>query len=292
MVLASRVMGIGSEIILTIFRELRRTISSAKGIVGTALFMLGGLGFAAVIFNTLTRLHYYDADRGQRDLVRERALEAMYDGVEGKAEIVADLVKMPEAMIAYYPLASFFLATLIFVWGFDSIAGDVQYRTIRYVTLRARRPSLVIGRWLALWLSSVIANLIVSLVLWAGLVVKGGMPAGIVVEYGTRVLYACSVFSLWYAALTVFCSSMYRTPVLGLLTALGVSASMFVFKALTAIDSMPDWFKAIHKVLPGSWDDLLLSPLFSHWGVGTGVCLGWTIAAIAGASVILNKRDV
>lgn len=285
-------MGIGSEIILTIIRELRRTIRSAKGIVGTALFMLGGIGFALVIFNTLSRMHYYEGDRSGRDRVQSAALNAMYDGVEGQEAIVRDLANMPEALIGFYPMATFFVGMLIFVWGFDAIAGDVQYRTIRYVTVRARRPSLVVGRWLALWLSSVIANLIVSLVLWAGLVAKGGYPVAIVGDYGLRVFAATSVFSLWYAALAIFCSSLYRTPVLGLLTALGVSTTMYVLKGLSSINTMPTWVKSLHNVLPGSWDDLMLSPMLSHWGVGAGVCLAWAIAAIAGASLVLNKRDV
>jgi ABC-type transport system involved in multi-copper enzyme maturation permease subunit len=285
-------MGIGSEIIHTLFRELRRTIRSAKGIVGTALFLLGGIGFALVVFNTLSRLQYYSANRAQQESVRENGLQAMYDGVEGKDEIVRYLLKMPEPLIAYYPMATFFVGMLIFVWGFDAIAGDVQYRTIRYVTLRARRPSLVIGRWLALWLSSVIANLLVSAVLWLGLVVKGGFEVGVVAEYGFRVLAASSVFSLWYAALTIFCSSLYRTPVLGLLTTLGISVGLYVVKGLSSISTMPEWVKALHKALPGSWDDLLLSPAFSQWGVGMGVCFAWTFVAVAAASVVLQKRDV
>ncbi len=285
-------MQVLSEVLLTFGRELKRTLRSAKGIGGLVLFLIGGAGVAITLFSALDRAHYWEAERGTRSAIRRQALDAMYEGVAQKDAIVEYLLRMPEPVLAFYQLATFFLAMLTMVWGFDAIAGDVQYRTIRYVTLRARRPSLVVGRWLALWVSGLAVSLVVSLILWAGLAMKGAFPLEDVVHYGLRTWVAAGTLGAWYAALTVLASSFYRTPVLALLTAGGAATTLFFLRHLSGASWAPDWLRAAHDAFPGSWDDRLIGPNFAQWGAGTGVCLLWTAVALAAASAVLSKRDV
>lgn len=285
-------MQIVSEITLTFFRELRRTLRSGKGIAGLLLFLVGGAGVAIILFSALDRARYWEAEAQSRAVVRRQALEAMYEGVQGKEAIVEYLLKAPEPLLVFYPLTAFFLAVLTMVWGFDAIAGDVQYRTIRYVTLRATRPSLIVGRWLALWVSGVIVSLVVSLILWAGLASKGVFPAGDVVHYGIRSWLASVTLSLWYSALTVLASSLFRTPVLALLSAGGALTVLFFLRHLSAASWAPAWLRAAHDVFPGAWDDRLLGPDVAQWAAGTGVCLVWTAVAVVAACAVLSKRDV
>jgi Cu-processing system permease protein len=281
-----------SEVLLTFARELLRTLRSAKGVGGLMLFLLGGAGAAIMLFSALDRAHYWDADGPQRAAVRRPVLEAMYEGITDKNAIVEYLTQAPEPILAFYPLAVFFLAILTLVWGFDAIAADVQHRTIRYVTLRAHRASLVLGRWLALWVSGLAVTLIVSLILWAGLAIKGLFPTAAVVHYGMRTWIATGTLGAWYAALTIFTSTLYRTPVVALITASGILVTMFFLRHLSGASWAPAWLKATHDVLPGSWDDRLLGPNFAHWGAGTGVCLLWTAIALFAASMVLSKKDV
>lgn len=285
-------MQVVSEVLLTFARELKRTLRSAKGVGGLALFLLGGAGVAITLFSALDRAHYWNSETGLRDGIRRQALEAMYEGDARKDAIVTYLMRMPEPVMAFYQIAAFFLAMLTMVWGFDSVAGDVQYRTIRYVTLRARRPSLVVGRWLALWVSGMVVTLIVSLILWAGLASKGVFPIGDVIHYGLRTWIATGTLALWYSALTIFSSSLYRTPVLALLTSGGLATLLFFLRHLSGASWAPGWLRAVHDAFPGSWDDRLIGPEFAQWGAGTGVCLLWSAVAIAAASAILSKRDV
>ncbi|MFO0557790.1 MAG: ABC transporter permease subunit [Polyangiales bacterium] len=290
--LPSASMQMLSEVLLTFARELKRTLRSAKGIGGLVLFLLGGAGVAITLFSALDRAHYWDANGEARAAVRRPVLEAMYEGVTGKDAIVEYLIKAPEPILAFYQLAAFFLAMLTLVWGFDAIAGDVQYRTIRYVTLRAHRPSLVLGRWLALWVSGLAVTLVVSLILWAGLAIKGIFPTADVVHYGMRTWIATGTLGAWYAALTIFASTLYRTPVVALITANGIVTLLFFLRHLSGASWAPEWLKATHDAFPGSWDDRLLGPNFAHWGAGTGVCLLWTAVALVAASAVLSKRDV
>jgi ABC-type transport system involved in multi-copper enzyme maturation permease subunit len=285
-------MQIVSEITLTFLRELRRTLRSGKGIAGLLLFLIGGAGVAIILFSALDRAHYFEAQSGSRTAIRRQALEAMYEGVADKDAIVSYLASAPEPLLVFYPLTTFFLAILTMVWGFDAIAGDVQYRTIRYVTLRATRPSLVVGRWLALWVSGVVVSLLVSVILWAGLSSKGVFAGADVFHYGMRAWLAAVTLSLWYSALTMLASSLFRTPVLALLTAGGAATLLFFLRHLSGATWAPAWLRAAHDVFPGAWDDRLLSPSIAHWGAGTGVCLLWTAVAISAASVVLSKRDV
>jgi ABC-type transport system involved in multi-copper enzyme maturation permease subunit len=281
-----------SEIFLTFQRELLRTLRSGKGLAGLALFLLGGSGVAIVLFSALDRARYYEGRAATREAIRRQALEAMYEGVAGRDEIVSHLLGAPEPLLAFYPLTTFFLAILTMVWGFDTIAADVQHRTIRFVTLRASRPSLVVGRWLALWVSGALVTLVVSALLWAGLCAKGPFETSAVLVHGARTWLAAITLSLWYSALTVLASTMYRTPVLALLTAGGVGTGLFFLRHLSGARWAPTWLQSAHHALPGAWDDRLLGPAFSLWGAGTGVCLLWATAAIVAASVLLSRRDV
>ncbi len=285
-------MQVLSEVLLTFARELKRTLRSAKGLGGLALFLIGGAGVAITLFSALDRAHYWQAEAESRNALRRQALSAMYEGDVHKDAIVEYLIKAPEPVLAFYQLAAFFLAMITVVWGFDTIAGDVQHRTIRYVTLRARRPSLVIGRWLALWVSGLVVTLLVSLILWAGLASNNVFPIGDVVRYGLRTWVAAGTLGAWYAALTVLASSLFRTPVLALLTANGAITTLFFLRHLSGASWAPSWLRAVHDALPGSWDDRLLGPDFAQWGAGTGVCLLWTAAALFAASAVLSKRDV
>jgi hypothetical protein len=280
------------EVLLTFARELKRTLRSGKGIAGLLLFLIGGAGVAIILFSALDRAHYWDAERESRAAIRRRALEAMYEGAPRQDEIVRYLLDCPEPILAFYPLTAFFLAMLTMVWGFDAIAGDVQHRTIRYVTLRARRSSLVIGRWLALWVSGLVVSLVVSSVLWAGLAAKGLFTTSDVLHYGLRTWVASITLGAWYSALTILASSVFRTPVLSLLTAGGAATLLFFLKHLSGASWAPSWLRAAHDAFPGSWDDRLLGPHPAHWAAGTGVCLLWTTLGIAAACALLSKRDV
>ncbi|MBL8680690.1 MAG: ABC transporter permease subunit [Myxococcales bacterium] len=285
-------MQILSEVLLTFGRELKRTLRSGKGLGGLLLFLVGGAGVAIVLFSFLERAEFYTARPETRTMMRRQVLSAMYDGVSGKDQIVDYLVSAPEPIMAFYPLTAFFLGIITMVWGFDTIAGDVQYRTIRYVTLRARRPSLVIGRWLALWVSGVIVSLVVSLILWAGLASKGPYDTSAVFHYGLRTWIATVTLSAWYSALTVLASSLFRTPVLALLTAGGSATVLWFLNKLSGAGWAPSWLKAAHDALPGAWDDRLIGPGIAQWGAGSGVCLLWSALALVAASAIVSKRDV
>ncbi len=285
-------MQVLSEVLLTFGRELKRTLRSGKGLGGLLLFLVGGAGVAIVLFSFLERAEYYASRQETRTMMRRQVLSAMYEGVSGQEQIVDYLVKAPEPIMAFYPLTAFFLGIITMVWGFDAIAGDVQYRTIRYVTLRARRPSLVVGRWLALWASGVVVSLLVSLILWAGLAAKGPYEAGVVFHYGLRTWVASITLSAWYSALTILASSLFRTPVLALLTAGGSATVLWFLNKLSGAGWAPSWLKGAHLAFPGAWDDRLIGAGIEHWGAGTLVCVLWTAIALVGASAVLSKRDV
>ncbi|MDP3279066.1 MAG: ABC transporter permease subunit [Deltaproteobacteria bacterium] len=285
-------MDIVSEITLTWARELRRTLRSGKGLAGLLLFLMGGAGAAIILFSALQRGQFYEGGSESRDRLRRVALEAIYQDVSDKGAVIDYLAKAPEPLLAFYPVCTFFLFVLTVVWGFDAIAADVQYRTIRFVTLRARRPSLVVGRWLAMWSAGALVSLLVSMVLWGGLIANGTFSWDIVLHYGARMWLASCTLSLWYAALTILMSAMVRTPVLALLGTGSVATGLFFLRHLADASWAPSYVRVFRDVVPGAWDDRLLSPLFAHWGVGTAVCLAWTMAALFGASTLLSKRDV
>ncbi|HTE17666.1 MAG TPA: ABC transporter permease subunit, partial [Armatimonadota bacterium] len=75
------------------------------------------------------------------------------------AAMLEALSQVPLVVLVVFKVTLFFLPAYIALMGFDQISGEVGPRSIRYLTVRARRSSLLMGKFL------VQATLLVGLVL-------------------------------------------------------------------------------------------------------------------------------
>jgi ABC-type transport system involved in multi-copper enzyme maturation permease subunit len=269
------------EIALIVQRELLRNLRSAKGIVLALLCVLGGTG--TTLGGLSTRRYYAEAGAEGIHKLREQGLTAAY----GK-EIGRYLADAPEVMIGMMAGTFWLSALLAALIGFDSVSGDIQYRAVRYWTVRSRRSSYVAGKFLGMFAVATSMTLLMHLCSWIAIITRSDTPVDQVISWGLRLWLVTLPVSAAWCALVTFFSSMFRTPILALLVscfAWMVLGLAYAFGKLAEKD-------AITWVYPNGFDRLLLSPsadkLFS--GVGAAMLFG---AVFVGAGVVLfQRRDV
>ena len=140
-----------------------------------------------------------------------------------QAGLLADKGTTPLAVQGVFYLSLFFLPVYAALMGFDQVSGEVGPRSIRYLTVRARRTSVLLGKFLAQ------ATLLLGLVLGstcASASTRASPRRGSAWPRSRCSLFkfwmASTVFTLAYLALTTLCSSLFRTPPVSLVSNLVV----------------------------------------------------------------------
>jgi Cu-processing system permease protein len=290
-------MSMSAEIAVTCARELRRNLRSAKGLVSLILFLMGG-GLAVLVLVRVNRaLQETGLDRmtpEMRAAARETAWRQFLTQVyEGDQRVVDSLVHAPPLLYFLYGATLVFLPMLVILIGYDQTAADLQYRTLRYTTVRSHRASLVVGKALAVWLVASAISLVLYAITWVTMIARGDATAAATLSYGVRFWCMTAIFAAAYAGLTALVSSFFKTPVLALLTTIAVAFGLWIIKQiLTNVRSLPEWVASLRYAIPGTWEPYLLSPRVEDFGLGTLVCVGFGALCTAAACFSLAKRDV
>lgn len=280
------------EVLTVSARELRRNLRSAKGLVATLLFSLGGV--ASVLVYRAGADFLSDATPGQvtpEDLrpLRVRAMLALFDNDRTVAEYLADA---PSVLLVFYKMTLLFLPLLIILLGYDTLAGDLQHRTLRYSAGRARRESIVVGKALALWVTVAGVSLAPSVFAWGSVVANGAAPLATALTYGLHFWVMAVFFASAYAGLTTLVSSFFRTPIVALLSSVATAFVLFVLRTVLASDLAPAGVRALRYAFPGAWETRMMSPRPAHFGAGMLACFAFMAVCTALACVSLRKRDL
>ena len=226
-------------------------------------------------------------------LITLLVIGAVTSGVRGSGMTLPDVGEMPAVVVGVFKVNLFFLPVYVALMGFDQISGEVGSHSIRYITLRARLSSLLVGKFL------VQTSLLVSLVL----VIDVGIFAyarysdptftlGAMALSLVKVWVATLVFSLAYIALTTLCSSLFRVPGLSLVFNFAV---VFTFLLM----ELAGWYYKDKSVLenvrylsPSYYSSNLLSPVLSEFGQSGLAYAGFTLLFLGGAYAVLRARDL
>jgi ABC-2 type transport system permease protein len=206
--------------------ELWRAIRSAKAIILLALYLmfttmvLVGLAFAfrqmqANIDEQLA-LNGASAEAVQPQI--DQLKQGFVGWLFGQDEaLLGALAEVPLIVLLTFKITLYFLPLYIAIIGFDQISGEIGPRSIRYLTVRARRSSILWGKYLAQ------ATLLGGLVLLVDVAVIGvarwltpSFQIGAMATTFFKCWVAATVFSLSYVALSSFCSSLFRSPAVSL----------------------------------------------------------------------------
>jgi ABC-type transport system involved in multi-copper enzyme maturation permease subunit len=285
-------MAIGAEIRLTCLRELRRNLRSVKGLLTLGLFLLVGLSVALGFWQFSESARLYAGGNLSRRAELEAWQEMLTLYYRGDEGIVQYVVGAPPLLWVLHTTAIFLLPLIGILIGYDQLAGEMQHRTIRYTVIRARRTSLVLGKFFGMWLVAAALVFGLALLACALTIARGDAPIATTLTYGARFWAMEVVFAGAYVGLTTLLSACFRTPTLALLSAFGTLVVLGVVRIVAQAPRMPAWFASIRHALPGAWEPRLVSAHAGDVLGGTGVCLAFAAICVAGACALLERRDV
>jgi ABC-2 type transport system permease protein len=229
--------------------------------------------------------------------------------------LLGSLAEVPLIVLLTFKITLYFLPLFIAVMGFDQISGEIGPRSIRYLTVRARRSSILWGKYLAQ------ASLLGGLVLVVDLAVVGvarymtpSFQVGAMATTLLKCWVAATVFSLSYIALSSFCSSLFRTPAVSLIFniftlfgfwlvnktgegAAGVLEAAKKQAETQGADAEPpskiaEVLSWLQYVSPSHWSNNLLHPHFLKFLGSTAVFAAFAAAFLACGYAVLRRRDL
>ena len=208
-------MNPAAEVMLVVQRELRKNVRSAKGLVLLGLSLLGGVAVALV-------LAFVEKMKEEKlaSLPPEAAIEVQKQIIlqlgNGDEALGEALSKAPGALLGALEVTIWLGPMLVALLGFDAISAELQHRSVRYWTVRLRRPSYYVGKVLGLWGVISAVTLMVHLLMWI-IVISRGESAGSTIAWGLRLWAVTLPISLVWCAIAQLIASQFRSPILSLL---------------------------------------------------------------------------
>lgn len=266
-------------------RELRKNFRSAKGIALAVLTLLGGSGIALLFakYNEFKRSELGEIPADQLRALRERGLEKIYE-----ADTAKWLADAPDVLLALLNLTVWLAPLLIALMGFDSIAPDIQHRTVRYWTLRSRRASYFVGKWAGLWATVSIVTFVMDLIIWVMCVVLKEASLVTTFGWGLRFWLISLPLSAIWCAIAVFISSLFRQPMIALLVTFASFFTLWVVYLIAAVAHV----EPLLYIYPNYYDHLMLDPKAYRLGTGILGSLGLALLYVGGGSALFARRDV
>jgi ABC-type transport system involved in multi-copper enzyme maturation permease subunit len=280
-------------------RELRKSFRSVKGIILSVLTVAGGGGLALLFAQSdeLRQKRLHEKDISPEVLLEaKRKLLGWWFMDESTGQHVGTA---PGLLFFLFAVSLVMMPAVVLMLGFDSISAERQHKTVRYWTVRSRRSSYILGKWLGLWATCSLVALGMHALIWIVCTVRGEAPFAQIVSWGFRFwLASLPIVGMW-CAVSVFVSSLLRVPILALLT---TGAIFFVWWLVY----FPFWIgshgdpeqatvptpSAILYFFPNFYDRFILSPNIGPFLTGLAVCFGFAALMLTASSALFAKRDV
>ncbi len=229
--------------------EVGRALKSGRVVALLMLFLLfTGLALTVIgYFNYKLNAQQEDALKGQQV---DKAAIAKADAETRKRfigfaftddeELSGFLSEMPMVLLVVFKLATVFLPIFVALMGFDQISGEIGPRSIRFLVLRARRSSIVVGKFLsqATLLAGLMAISTIVMVMVAKLLNADflwGHAFGVL----AKLLVAGLVSVVAYEALTTLCSAITRQTGVSLLLNVGLMLVIWFVSIISSVYRLP-----------------------------------------------------
>lgn len=300
-------MSPAAEITLVAARELKKSIRSVKGII---------LGILTLLASFMAVLICIWIESGVRSKIGGGSTEAFQEAYEqaavkaGSDPAVAHyMTHIPISLVAFLKVLVWIGPLLVALLGFDSIAGDLQHRGVRYWTVRTRRWSYLLGKFFGLWGIVSIVTLVLTVLSSIAVLIRGYITVGDFFSWGLRCWLVSALIVGTWTAVATFISSRFKTPLFALLTTFGAFFCMWlpgcigvVVRWGTAMQQSAEneavaratvaqirWYEYLY---PNIYDDLLLSPKPLHVAEGVGACALYIVVFVGIATALFAKKDV
>jgi ABC-2 type transport system permease protein len=272
------------------------------------LTVAGAAKLAQESFNAQIAQMGADTDQAEqaRQQIQDQTRKGMVGAMFGEDPAMLDaLAEVPLVILLVFKITFFFLPFYIALMGFDQVSGEVGPRSIRYLAVRARRSSVMFGKFLAQAVVLLALVLLVDLAVFVYAKTQNpDFTFGEMVPALVKFWVAAILFALAFLALTNFFSTAFRSPWASLLMNLSAVLGLLFFHAVSSFASAvstgaaadpdaPIGFWGVMKHLsPFHYINGLLHPQFTHFGT-SGAFYGAMALLLLGASyLILRSRDL
>ncbi len=275
--------------------ELRRAVRSAKGATLLALYALGA-GIAGMIFVWVTRSANVQikASLEGQELPPEAAsqikmgfLAFLYGKDEALLKYLSDV---PSVVLFLFWMTLKFLPWFVFLIGFDQLSGELGLKSLRFVAVRARRGSIVLGKFFAQMALLALLTLVVESALFAfAAVMTPGFNVSIGLPATARFWAVSLVFAAAYMGITAFTSACFRTSWFSLL------ASVAVYFGLWIVYVVPKLFERLAPLSyfsPTHYEELLVRPSALELLPALGAYLAFAVVFVLGTWGVMRLRDL
>ncbi|HEY4013993.1 MAG TPA: ABC transporter permease [Polyangiaceae bacterium] len=290
-----------AEIRIIAFRELRRSVRSAKGIALSALTLLGA--FVA----SLASVWVEGADRVRSNAASTQAYielkRAIIEKATGDATLAAFLAPIPTSLLLFVKITVWFSPLLVALFGFDAISGELQHREVRFWTVRSRRASYFLAKLAGLWALVGLVTLALNLLAGTVALARGYVTVGELFAWGLRFWLVTFAIAGAWCAIATFISSCVKTPILALLATFGAffvswicGAGGFIARqreSIAGATGLPSqqmgWYEYLY---PNAYDTLLMSSEPVRVWLAVGTLAGFVVVFAVAGTLLFQRRDV
>jgi ABC-2 type transport system permease protein len=275
--------------------ELTRTLRSARALV-LLLVYATFTALAVLVVGALTRGLEAQMDPAAAVEARSGLLGML---VGGEGEALRNLSQLPLLVPLVFRATLFFLPLYVTLLGFDQLSAEVESRSVRYLVFRARRGSILFGKFLA----QALVLLGLLLLVEVGLFLAGGAgrPIGDPPAYGAALLrfwVAAAALALAYLALTTLASAVTATPAGSLFCNVGLLLGFWVLDVVGSraafmhrMGGEASWMEGLRWLSPTAYASGLLGPNSVLLGC-MGAYLLFGVLFLAAAWASFRVRDV
>lgn len=297
--------------------ETRRALKSGRVLVLLILFILF-VGLALTIVGGL--LHTINAKVEQQaamagaDLSQvsaqatEQKKQFLKMFVTEDESMLESLASIPIVLLVVFKLTLRFLPLFIALMGFDQLAGEVGPKSIRYLVVRVKRSSIILGKLLSqVTIFALLLSVCTLLTVLVARVLNPDFAAAQVTLWTFKLILSSLVLSLAYLSLTALFSAITRQAGIALVLniialfviwALALAGEFFRFPGEEVAANSLAMFKSespmayLRYVSVWHFGDDLLHPSWARALPAALVHLGYGLLFLGTAQLALKERDL
>ncbi len=306
-----------SEIVAIWSGETRRALKSGRVLVllvlfvmfvGLALTLVGGaLHQVNAKFEQEAAMAGADLSQASAQLTEQKKQFLKMFVTEDEA-MLDSLAAIPIVLLVVFKLTLRFLPLFIALMGFDQLAGEVGPKSVRYLVVRVKRNSIILGKLLSqLTIFALLLSLCTLLMVFVARVLNADFATSQVALWTFKLIISSLVLSLAYLSLTALFSAITRQS--GIALVLNIIALFVIwFIALVggafrfpgeeaALNSLAmlkseSWIAYLRYASVWHFGDDLLHPSWSRALPAALVHVGYGLGFLGLAQLALKKRDL
>ncbi|MGV3625644.1 MAG: ABC transporter permease subunit [Archangium sp.] len=306
-----------SEIVAIWRGETKRALKSGRVLVllilflmfvGLALTVVGGFQYQATAqFEQQAAKAGADMSQVQTQF-GEQKKQFLKMFVTEDERMLEALASIPIVLLVVFKLTLRFLPLFIALMGFDQLAGEVGPKSMRFLIVRVKRSSIILGKLLSqATIFAMLLSICTLLMVIVARVLNPDFAASQVALWTAKLIVSSLVLSLAYLALTALFSSLTRQS--GIALVLNVIALFVIWSialwgefyrfpgeeaAMNTLAQFKDesWRAYIRYASVWHYGDDLLHPSWARALPAALAHLGYGLVFLGIAQLALKKRDL